>query len=69
VTTNSDQAESDGDGVGDACDACPLDGANDADQDGQCGDVDNCPDRANPGQEDADGNGAGDACDYPNSCP
>ena len=31
------------DGLGDACDACPLDDQNDIDGDTVCGDVDNCP--------------------------
>ena len=31
-----------GDGVGDACDSCPLDGANDTDHDGLCADEDPC---------------------------
>ncbi len=62
--------DQDGDGLGDArfpstiCppDPCPLSALNDADQDGRCDDVDNCP-VFNPGQEDGDGDGAGDACD------
>ena len=60
---NPDQTDSDGDGQGDACDACPLDSANDADGDGVCGNVDNCPSVANPEQSDSDGDGTGDACD------
>lgn len=32
----------DGDGLGDVCDPCPLDPDNDADEDGICGDVDDC---------------------------
>jgi hypothetical protein len=35
----------------------------DADADGVCDDVDNCPSDYNPGQEDGDGDGTGDACD------
>nr|WP_280923980.1 T9SS type A sorting domain-containing protein [Aridibaculum aurantiacum] len=59
-------ADSDGDGLGDACDTCPNDPGNDSDGDGICDDIDNCPGTANPGQEDADGDGIGDACD---NCP
>ena len=38
----------------------------DADGDGICGDVDNCPAIANPTQVDGDGDGLGDDCD---ACP
>lgn len=58
-TQNLDQADLDGDSVGDACDP-------DRDGDGHDNDLDNCPDVANPGQEDADGDGVGDVCD---NCP
>ena len=60
---NADQADADGDGQGDVCDAFPYDPLNDADGDGIGGDVDNCPDDANAGQEDSDGDGVGDICD------
>lgn len=63
AAVNHDQTDTDGDGPGDACDACALDADNDIDGDGVCGDVDNCPTTANSGQEDADSDGIGDACD------
>ena len=50
LSSNSDQADGDGDGRGDACDHCPADPDNDIDGDGICGDVDNCPGLWNPGQ-------------------
>ena len=60
---NSNQANSDGDSFGDACDACPLDSLNDADGDNVCGNVDNCPGISNSNQANADGDSTGDACD------
>lgn len=57
-TYNPDQTDSDGDGVGDACD----DGE-DTDGDGIPDSEDNCPTTWNPGQEDSDGDGIGDACE------
>ena len=63
---NPEQEDADLDGLGDACDRCPLDRANDDDHDELCGDVDNCPEVANEEQEDRDGDGIGDACD---DCP
>jgi hypothetical protein len=58
--------DSDGDELLDCADPCPQDGDNDADQDGVCGDVDNCPADANEAQEDGDEDGFGDVCD---PCP
>ena len=63
---NSDQADSDYDGTGDACDVCPLDADNDRDYDNVCADEDNCPIVWNFDQSDTDSDGVGDACD---SCP
>ncbi|HWL92574.1 MAG TPA: thrombospondin type 3 repeat-containing protein [Phycisphaerae bacterium] len=60
---NANQANADGDLLGDACDACPNDAANDADGDSVCGDVDNCPALSNADQANADTDGFGDACD------
>jgi hypothetical protein len=51
---NPNQADADGDGIGDVCEDRDADGAPDL--------VDNCPNTPNPGQADADGSGVGDAC-------
>ncbi len=59
---NEDQADEDGDGVGDACTEVIVPAA-DADEDGVPDSTDNCTFVANPGQMDSDGNGIGDACD------
>jgi len=58
--------DADYDFIADADDACPMDPDNDADGDGVCGDIDNCPAVANPDQFDIDQNGVGDACE---PCP
>jgi hypothetical protein len=58
-------ADTDGDGVPDLTDTCPLvanAGQADADRDGRGTPCDNCPSVANAAQQDADGNGTGDAC-------
>lgn len=56
------QADADGDGAGDQCDACDGPGASDPDRDGVCAPLDNCS-FANPDQADGDGDGVGDPCD------
>lgn len=58
--------DTDGDGVADDVDNCPVT-ANpdqaDADVDGVGDACDNCPETANTDQQDTDGNGIGDACE------
>ncbi|MBC7775865.1 MAG: T9SS type A sorting domain-containing protein [Phycisphaerae bacterium] len=62
-TANADQADSDGNGIGNACETgC----AHDADNDAICDEDDNCDNAPNPSQADADCDGVGNACDQ---CP
>lgn len=58
---NTDQLDTDLDGLGDVCD-------NDIDGDTVDNDPDNCPKVANPDQADADRDEMGDACDESPSC-
>ncbi|HEV8201859.1 MAG TPA: thrombospondin type 3 repeat-containing protein [Candidatus Polarisedimenticolia bacterium] len=60
------QEDTDTDGLGDACDACPLDRLNDPDHDAVCAADDDCPGLFDPDQSDVDEDGLGDACD---NCP
>ncbi len=61
---NLDQADTDGDGVGDACDACPVDALDDFDRDGVCDSDDLCP--GYDDRIDSDSDGVPDDCDI---CP
>jgi hypothetical protein len=54
---NEDQADLDGDGIGDSCDA-----STDVDGDEVKDSLDNCPDVVNEDQADADSDGIGDMC-------
>ncbi len=66
---NADQKDSDGDGIGDACDTDPCNTqGGDSDGDGVCDNQDNCRHAWNPDQKDSDGDGVGDACDTVDPC-
>jgi len=58
VDANANQDDSDGNGIGDACDTGP-----DQDGDGVTDAQDNCPAVSNPNQDNLDGDEFGDACD------
>src|SRR5688500_9678833 len=68
LSASTDGGDTDGDGIGDACDTptdpCAALGG-DTDGDGVCDKLDNCPLVANPDQKDTDGDGIGDACEPP----
>jgi subtilisin family serine protease len=61
VVANAHQADTDADGIGDACDPTPA--GPDSDGDGVADRTDNCPAVPNASQLDSDRDGAGDACD------
>lgn len=60
AVANADQADTDNDGTGNACDSTPN---GDDDSDGFDNSTDNCPAIPNADQIDTDNDGAGDACD------
>ncbi len=73
-TANPDQADNDGDGIGNACDDTPNgpcgSQGGDSDGDGVCDNQDNCRTTPNPDQADNDNDGIGNVCDdTPNGEP
>ena len=60
---NTNQANGDGDSLGDACDLCGNDPDNDGDGDTICGNLDNCPFLSNTTQLDRDDDDLGNECD------
>ncbi len=61
---NTDQTDTDLDGVGDACDVCASgDDRRDPDRDGLPSSCDNCASIPNSNQSDVDADGTGDVCD------
>ncbi len=65
-TLNPDQADSNGNDIGDACEGTQIP---DRDGDGIPDNRDNCPNTSNRGQEDRDGDGIGDACELDRQPP